>query len=315
MTKSSLFNVLTGIACICIPLLAIADSDDVFRDKLIKLGTARESGVFFPLGQHICSEVNLVKEKTLVRCVALPTGGTDYNIQSVSVGGLQVGFSYTATTKFPFPENTRKVINLYKAPITVLVRANLNINQPSDLRGKRVNVGSPTSNIRTLSKIILDTAQLKVGDLTPVKPFEVVDGVEGFCKNEFDVFIAGLSIPNPFYDRIVKECGGQYLTLSPAFADAAIALVPGLEKQTYKVKEAASAEPRDFLTVGQDVCLISSSNVDPEALRRFTLNLAVALKKLSQSEPLVAGWNENYGYEPSSQLTSIPKPVKRWGEK
>jgi uncharacterized protein len=276
-----------------------------FSDKLINLGTALEGGLFFPLGKELCANINDSMTKSNIRCVAWPTGGVDYNLQAVSNGQLQAAFAYSATTKLPYPENIRKVINLYDAPIAVIFKSKSGIVDPLQLKGLRVNVGEASSPIRALTNVIFDTAGIQITDIIPSTNMEIPAATEAFCKNELDVVIGGLAIPNKYYSKMILECGGMILSFSNDFIQSAIKSKKKLERQEYDLSKINLGNNK-FQTVGQKVILITSSELDSEAIKRFSSLSIIAVKKMSSYEPLLRGWTEEYAYRDIESIQSVP---------
>jgi len=280
-----------------------------FKDKLINLGTAAEGGVFYSLGQDICSELNNQKDQTLIRCVAKATGGIDFNIQAVSSGMLQAAFSFSATTKYPFPENIKKIVNLYDAPIVLIVKKGMGISSPEQLIGKRVNVGTASSAKRRVVNTVLTPAHIKVEQLAPTPPMETPAAVAAFCNNELDAFIEALPIPNNFYTKLMNQCGGEIIQFNETFLDAAIQIEPRLEKQHIDLQSLNLGTEKNFATIGQSVVLITHSKLNDEAVRRLVSSVNQSLKKMSHSEILLSGWDEDYGFKKSGGLPLIFTPA------
>jgi len=299
----------------CMGFIFCATAEDAFRDKLINLGTAGEGGVFYTLGQEICAEVNEFREKSLIRCVTQATGGIDYNIQAVSSGQLQVAFSFSATTKYPFPENIRKLMNLYDAPIVMIVKNGSGISAPDQLRGKRINIGEPSSAKRRIINIVLENSGVSTSELIKIPPMETPASVQAFCNNELDAVIEALPIPNNYYNKLIKECGGAFIGFSNQFIDAAMSAEPRLEKQQINLEKFGLGNERNYQTVGQSVVLITSSNVDKEAIRRLAVNATTAMKKISKSQLFLTYWNQDYAFKKSGTLPAITKPTELSREK
>lgn len=303
----------SGLLFLTISPGALAASDNQFTDKLINLGTALEGGLFYPLGKELCANINDSMNKSDIRCVAWPTGGVDYNLQAVANGQLQAAFAYSATTKEPYPKNIVKVANLYNAPISIIVKAHLGIIDPSNLRGRKINIGEKSSPIRALSNVILENAHIQVDEILPTVPMEIPAATEAFCKNEVDVVIGGISIPNKFYKRMAMECNGVMLSLSDEFINSARSSVSKLERQEYDLNSIGLGTNIHYQTVGQKVILVTNSDLDTESIRRFSSLSLVALKKLSLKEPLLQGWTEEYALSKIEKIQSVPRFKEPYG--
>eukprot|EP01026_Neomeris_dumetosa_P068146 TRINITY_DN6663_c0_g1_i7.p3 TRINITY_DN6663_c0_g1~~TRINITY_DN6663_c0_g1_i7.p3 ORF type:complete len:174 (-),score=21.81 TRINITY_DN6663_c0_g1_i7:11-532(-) len=124
--------------------------------KFITIGTGGVTGVYYPTGGAICRLVNKGKKEHGIRCSVESTGGSVYNINTIREGELDMGVAqsdwqyhaYNGTSKFedqgPF-EGLRSVFSVHAEPMTIIARADADINSLDDLKGKRVNVGKKES--------------------------------------------------------------------------------------------------------------------------------------------------------------------------
>jgi len=302
MTIFRLTGVLISLLVLSLVGLRDARADEFFRDKLINLGTSGQGGVFFGLGEEICTEVNKARRTTLIRCVASATGGIDYNIQAVSAGDLQVAFALSASTKYLFPKNVRKLVNLYDAPVLMFVKANSDISGPEQLRGKRINIGAPTSTKRAIIGAVLDAAGVSVADLAAVAPMETLTSMGAFCNNELDAMIEVLPVPNASYERLIKECGGRVVSLGDKVIDRVLASEPRFEEARLDLATASLGDEASYRTLGQHVMLISGAQLDREAVKRFRGALMIALDRLSKKNELMQSWDAAYGLKKTDGL-------------
>jgi hypothetical protein len=302
MTIFRLTGVLISLLVLSLVGLRDARADEFFRDKLINLGTSGQGGVFFGLGEEICAEVNKARGKTMVRCVASATGGIDYNIQAVSAGHLQVAFAMSASTKYLFPKNVRKLVNLYDAPVLMFVKANSDISGPEQLRGKRINIGAPTSTKRAIIGAVLDAAGVSVADLAAVAPMETLTSMRAFCNNELDAMIEALPVPNASYERLIKECGGRVVSLGDKVIDRVLASEPRFEEARLDLATVSLGDEASYRTLGQHVMLISGAQLDREAAKRFRGALMIALDRLSKKNELMQSWGAAYGLKKTDGL-------------
>ena len=284
-----------------------------FGDKLMSLGTASETGVFHPIGKGICNLVNEAREATAVRCIAYTTGGPDYNAQAVGVGDLKLGFAFSALSRTPFPSSLRHVLTVYEAPIAILVKKEAAIKSVDDLRGKRMNIGSATSGKRLLIDTVFKSAKLTIKELALAKELETNDMVEAFCNNEIDAVIEAFSTPNPIYDRLVKQCGGEFLPLTPGLIAQLIKDNPKLEQVSIRTYDEAAKAEVVRVTAGQKIILVAQESTDPEAVYRFLKSLLSDLNKVRSINSLLGDFNVQQALRPVNGFPSH-EGVKRYAK-
>ncbi|MCE2680473.1 MAG: TAXI family TRAP transporter solute-binding subunit [Burkholderiales bacterium] len=296
---------------VCISACSTTPVPNDFGDKLMSIGTASEIGVFHPIGKGICNLVNENREATTVRCIAYTTGGPDYNAQAVGVGDLKLGFAFSALSRTPFPTSLRHVLTVYEAPIALLVKKDAGIKELADLRGKRMNIGSPTSGKRLLIDTVFKSAKLSIKELSVAKELETNDMVEAFCNNEIDAVIEAFSTPNPIYDRLIKQCDGELLALNESVIAQLIKDNPKLEPMNIRVYDSASKSETTRTTAGQKIILVAQETTDPEAVYRFLKSLLTDIDRVRAINPLLADFDVQKSLKPVSGFPSH-EGVKRY---
>ena len=200
------------------------------KDKFIALGTGSPNGTYAPVGAGICDLVNLNRPNHGVRCIAYNTGGSVYNIQAITSGELEMGItrsdlafqSHEGINAFkaigPNPD-IRAVTTLYAMPIAVLVRKDAGIETFNDMVGKRINIGNQGSGKRSVSELILSQMGWEKGDFSAVLELNTKQMGKAFCDGNVDILIEGLGNPSKFYEQMVGECGGKFLTVPQEVVD------------------------------------------------------------------------------------------------
>lgn len=284
--------------------IALAKAPD-FPDKLIKLGTSAEGGIFHAMGQNICTETNKQLETTYVRCIAYPTGGTEYNLEAIQNGRLQLGFAFSATG-IPFPAGIRELITLYKAPLVLIARGDSGITAPSDLRGKRIGIGTPTSTRRQLLNAIIEPAGISPDELVAAPDVPTGRLADLFCNGKVDAIVESVGIPSGLYERLIRSCGGVVVNFDASFVDQMLKREPRFSKAEIRGNLfAADDSGRVLTTVSQKLILVTSADVSPEALKRFVAALLVAAPELKRVNPAFTAFDELDAL-PASLLTNPP---------
>ena len=134
-------------------LNACGNSDRTF----LTIGTGAQTGVYYPVGNAIKQVVENDTEGSLRVSVAT-SGGSVQNINDVLSGAIQFGVAQAdrqfqalqglANWEDAPKEDLRFVFSLHPEVVTLIAAEDSGIRTLEDLRGKRVNIGSPGSGHR-----------------------------------------------------------------------------------------------------------------------------------------------------------------------
>ena len=146
------------------------------QQQFVSIGTGGVTGVYYPTGGAICRLVNKNRKKHGIRCSVESTGGSIYNLNTVRSGELEFGVAqsdwqfhaYNGTSKFkdkgPF-KKLRSVFSVHAEPVTLLARRDSGINNITDVKGKRLNIGNPGSGTRGTWEVLEKIHGWKRSDL------------------------------------------------------------------------------------------------------------------------------------------------------
>jgi TRAP transporter TAXI family solute receptor len=276
-----------------------------FPDKLLDLGTAYEQGTFHRLGRGLCDEVNKARERTQVRCVAYPTSGPDYNLQATAEGVHRLGMAFSAMSRAPLPDSTRHLLTLYDTPVMIVARRAAGITDLRRLQGKQVELGPATSGRRLIAETVLDALGVTTADVgRAVESATTAAMVEAFCRGELDLIIEGYGLPDAAYERLLRQCGGELLTLPEDISLALQQRHPGLEPVDLPVGRYTGRSGEKLRTLHQQVILVTDEKVGSEALTRFIVTMLGATAQLRKLDPHLADFDANSALAPLPQLAS-----------
>ncbi|HCI52996.1 MAG TPA: hypothetical protein DE312_06740 [Gallionella sp.] len=267
--------------------------DDIFRDKLISLGTATINGTFHLVGSRLCDQVNQDRSTNLIRCVPYNTVGSAYNAKAVANGGLTMALSSSevAYTEFMLSESRgtgasqlRAVMSLYAKPIMVLARRDANIADVTQLAGHSINLGNIGSGQRHLVEMLMKTLGLTVRDFNEVSELNASRMGEAFCQGRVDVIVESLGNPSPFYKKMIEDCNGVIVTFPPEVIAKLLAENPLMTQQfipggLYR----GYAEP--VSSFGDVTLLVTNAGVSDQAVSRFVDSVMNNLSVLKRTTP------------------------------
>lgn len=225
---------------------AVANEQPIHGQKQITIGTGGVTGVYYPAGGAICRLVKLGRLEHGLRCSVEPTDGSVANIEAVRKGDIEFGIAqsdwqYHAVKgdaafadKGPFKE-MRAVFSLHSEPFTVVARKDSGIKSFADLKGKRVNIGSPGSGSRATMEELMKKMGWKNSDFKQVTEMNASDQGQALCDNKVDAFVHAAGHPNGNVQEVTMTCDAVLVPVEGKAVDELIkeypfysrAIIPG----------------------------------------------------------------------------------------
>ncbi|MAC48427.1 MAG: C4-dicarboxylate ABC transporter substrate-binding protein [Oceanospirillum sp.] len=200
--------------------VAVSHGDSSF----ITIGTGDITGVYYPAGGAICRLINEEKEQHDLRCAVESTEGSAYNLFSLrrnefDLAIVQADWLYHASRGSSiFSENgaddsLRLLFNLHSESFTVVARKDSEINSFSDLKGKRVNIGSPSSGHRKTMELIMRRIGWSEKDFALATELPPSEMAAALCNGAIDAFIYMVGHPNTSIREATTFCDSQLVPL------------------------------------------------------------------------------------------------------
>lgn len=248
--------------------------------KFVALGTSSTRGVYYPVGQGICSLINENRDDHLIRCLAYPTGGSIYNIQALRSGELDVAITradlafMAANGQGVFKDagpmlGLRIIASLYDNPVGIVVREDSDIKNLDDVLGSRINIGNLGSGKRDFSDLLFKVMDWRKDDFESVGELSTSKMGKAFCADEVDVLIQAMGIPAKFYDNMINNCGGRFIAMSDDVVNKLSKAAPFLEATVIPGGMYASNDV-DVQTIGTKAVLITVDRVKPNTIEQVT---------------------------------------------
>ncbi|MBX3610309.1 MAG: TAXI family TRAP transporter solute-binding subunit [Hydrogenophaga sp.] len=204
------------------------------QQKFMTIGTGGVTGVYYAAGGAICRLVNKDRKTHGYRCTVESTGGSVANINTIKAGDLDFGVAqsdwnyhaYKGTSAFQKDgayADLRSVFSLHPEPFTVLARADANVKNFSDLKGKRVNVGNPGSGTRASMDQLLSAMGWKISDFGLAAELKADEHGAALCDNKIDAFFYGVGHPSANISDPVTTCGAKLVNITGPAVDKLVA--------------------------------------------------------------------------------------------
>jgi len=246
------------------------------KERFVTIGTGGQTGVYYVVGQSICSLVNRNTKEHGIKCTAPSTGGSVANINSIRAGEMDMGVAqsdwqyhaYNGTSQFkdkgPFKE-LRAVFSVHAEPFTVVARKDSGIKTFDDLKGKRVNIGNPGSGQRGTTEVVMEAKGWKMSDFKLASELKGAEQSAALCDNKVDAIIYTVGHPNGSIQEASTSCDSIIVPVGGPEIDKLVADNPFYGKATIPGKMYKGTDA-DVSTFGVGATFVSSTKADPEVV-------------------------------------------------
>jgi TRAP transporter TAXI family solute receptor len=245
------------------------------QQQFISIGTGGVTGVYYPTGGAICRLVNKNRKEHGIRCSAESTGGSIYNINTIRAGELEFGVAqsdwqfhaYNGTSKFEEQgkfENLRAVFSVHPEPVTILARADAGIDNISDIKGKRLNIGNPGSGTRGTWEVIEEALGWERSDLKLASEMKSAETGQALCDGKIDAYFWLVGHPSALTQESLATCDSKLVNATGDEIAKLVADNPYYREATIPAGMYNNEE--DITTFGVGATFVSSADVPEEVV-------------------------------------------------
>lgn len=250
--------------------------------QFVTIGTGGVTGIYYPVGGAISRLVNAKSADYGIRSSVESTAGSVFNINAVIGGDLEFGIAqsdkqYQAIngmaewSELGDQEDLRSVFALHPESVTLIATVESGINSIADLRGKRVNIGTPGSGNRQNALDAFAAFGLSESDMTAeqVGPVEAPGLIQ---DGRLDAFFYTVGHPNGAITeatsgripvQVVSIAGPEISALIESMPYYGVSTIP---KRLYP----QAANQGDATTIGVLATLVTSANVPEDVVYAVT---------------------------------------------
>lgn len=265
---------LTMLLASCVAFAEGVDAYEVSGD--IVLGTASSTGTFYYVGAAIG---NAVSEAGKLKVWVQATAGSGENVELAQSGDIQIGMgnsdalygAYTGTMTYAEdgPQDIQEVAALYESQLHVFVAANSGINDISELKGKKVCVGSQGTSYLYIDEAILNAYGITLDDITPFY-MNYAEAAEALANGDIDAAFQTGGYPIAGIQQYAATTSFKMLPVDEAVVDGVIAEYPFAIKSTIPAGTYENqANEEDVMTLSYQTCLFCSSSADDDQIYAF----------------------------------------------
>ena len=272
------------------------------EDRFITIGTGGQTGVYFVVGQSICKLVNRGSKDHGLKCTAPSTGGSIANINAIKAGDQDMGVAqsdwqyhaYNGTSKFEESgkfEKLRAVFSVHGEPFTVIARADADIADFDDLKGKRVNIGNPGSGQRGTMEVLLDAKGMSTDDFSFASELKSSEQAAALGDNKVDAIVFTVGHPNGSIKEATTTVDANMVSVTGAEVEKLIADNPFYAKATIPGGMYKGSD-EDTTTFGVKATFVSSTDVPDDVIYEVVKAVFENFKRFKKLHPAFADLKE-----------------------
>jgi len=274
-----------------------AVSANAADQQFVSIGTGGVTGVYYPTGGAICRLVNKKRKEHGIRCSAESTGGSIYNINTIRANELEFGVAqsdwqyhaYNGTSKFKDKgkfEKLRAVFSVHPEPVTVIARDDSNINNISDAKGKRLNIGNPGSGTLGTWDVMEAALGWKRTDLALAAGMKSAETGAALCDGKIDAYFWLVGHPSALTQESLASCASHLVNVTGPAIDKLIADKPYYRNATIPAGMYNNKE--DVKTFGVGATFVTSSDVPEEVVYEVVKAVFENLDQFKKLHPAFA---------------------------
>ncbi|NET42357.1 TAXI family TRAP transporter solute-binding subunit [Okeania sp. SIO2B3] len=205
------------------------------------VGTGGTKGVYYPVGGAIAKIVD--EAKVGIQLTVESTAGSVFNLKALNSGQLDIAIAQSDVVDQDFFSNQqaslddkklRSVMALYPEPLHLVCSSESGVNSFPDIKGKRINIGSPGSGQLNIVRDLLEVYGIEESEFTAqsLRPSEASDSLRDGNSDCFfyavgigsvaiqDIFTTSdvkiVPLKDPVLDQLIKKFPYYTYTTLPA---------------------------------------------------------------------------------------------------
>lgn len=182
-------------------LSACSSTSDAWTEDRYVIAAGGANGVYDAYGTAFADELS---RRTGIPVAAEETAGSVDNLVRVSTGEALLGFAQgdaaadavEGAGAFTSPLAVQAVARLYDEYLHVVVRADSDIDDVSDLAGRHVSLGAENSGVHVIAERVLEAAGVDVDTIDDAS-LDLRESIDAMAESEIDGFFWVGGIPTP----------------------------------------------------------------------------------------------------------------------
>ncbi len=241
------------------------------------MGTASSTGTFYYVGAAIG---NAISENSELNVMVQATAGSNENVALVLSGDIDIGMAnsdavYAAYHGIMSYEeagslDVLEVAALYNSQLHVFVTEKSGITDISELKGKKVCIGSPGTSYLFINEAILNAYGISIDDVSPYY-MNYAEAAEALSNGDIDAAFQTGGYPIAGIQQYAATTSFRMLpiaedVISQVTEEYPFAIPTTIPAGVYENQ----ANETEVATLAYQTCLFTSSWVDEEKIYEFT---------------------------------------------
>ena len=300
-----------GLAAALLPALIVAwyVLTTEPQTRFTALGTGGVTGVYYPAGGAICRLLNQQRERHGIRCSVESTAGSIFNLNALRRGDLEFGIvqsdwqhhAWSGSSVFASQgadRDLRAVFALHPEPFTAMARADADVAEFLDSRGKRVNIGNPGSGQRGTVERLMQELDWRMEDFALASELPSREQAAALCDNRVDVILFTVGHPSGSIQEPIATCDARLIPVRGEEVERLIHASPYYSHATLPAG-LYPGQDQDIDTFGVRATLVTRAGVPDEVVHALVKavfenfetfqRLHPALRLLTPEEMVTAG--------------------------
>ncbi len=305
-------------------LLAINSFSYADTPQFISIGTGGVTGVYYPAGGAICRLMNAGRKQHNIRCSTESTAGSIENINGIKNHEFEFGIaqsdwqfhafngSSTFQEKGPMPE-LRSVFALHSEPVTVIARDDSKIDNLTDFKGKRINIGNKGSGAHATWEIIENALDWKRSDLAFASELKSAVIAQALCDDDIDAFLWPVGHPSASTKEAIRSCASHLVNVKNPTIDNLIKENPYYRYAVIPANMYNNNE--DIHTFGVSATVITHADTSDNVVYTLVKSVFDNLKKFKKLHPAFSNLKSHEMISGSLSAPLHPGAIKYYKER
>ena len=291
----------------------------------VLLGTGETGSFSHFTGKAICRAVN--RHADGIQCSVAPSADEVHNITNLAGGSLDICLldartvhnAVKRTENFTYLDirfdNLVSLQRMYDIPITLIVRKDAGIASLDELKGKRINAGTPGSPQHRMVDALLSAKGWTQKDFSLMEKLPESQSQAGmaFCHGTIQAMVHIGVHPDPSVQQLVNLCGAVLLGIHDGDIRNLVGRHPAFTDTTLQGGIYAD-QTGEIKTLGTGMMLIASQALDEETVFRIMDALYKSQMQLKNAHPALAEFSDRGAGDPVIGLERHPGAVRYFSE-
>jgi TRAP transporter TAXI family solute receptor len=268
------------------------------NDRFVVIGTASETGIYYPAGQAICDLLGGGRAQHGIRCSARSTPGSFYNIEALRRGEVeyalvQSDWQFYAVRGAGAPQPMlsfpalRSIMSLHGEILSIVVRQDGKIRSLDELKGKRVNLGPPGSRPRETLRLVFESMGQQVERMVIATQLAPEEQARALCDGSADALVYLAGHPNEAIADALKACATAFLAIDGDVIERFLRQNPYYGAATIPAATYPT-QPGAIRSVGLLATLVTTTRESEENVYQVTRAIYDGFDKLKAAHPALA---------------------------